>query len=46
VFGKEATISENKFSSYHIPAGMLAVFLEKALTLIHIETHYNEDELV
>ncbi|CAI2364332.1 unnamed protein product [Moneuplotes crassus] len=46
-FGKECNIIENKFKHYHIPAAMLVVFLEKALTLIHIETHYNEgDDMV
>lgn len=43
-FGKESNIIENKYRHFHIPAGMLIVFLEKALTLIHIETHYNEGE--
>lgn len=46
-FGKESNIIENKYRHFHIPAGMLIVFLEKALTLIHIETHYNEgDDMV
>jgi hypothetical protein len=43
-FGKESNIIENKYRHFHIPAGMLIVFLEKALTLIHIETHYNEGD--
>ena len=42
-FGKESNIIDNKYRHFHIPAGMLIVFLEKALTLIHIETHYNEE---
>lgn len=46
-FGKECNIIENKYRHFHIPAGMLIVFLEKALTLIHIETHYSEgDDMV
>lgn len=44
-FEKESNIKENKFNNFHIPAGMLIIFLEKALTLIHIETHVNDDEL-
>lgn len=44
-FGKEANIESNKFSNFHIPAGILIVFLEKALSLIHIETHFNLDEM-
>ena len=43
-FGKESNIIENKYRHFHIPAGMLIVFLEKALTLIHIETHYSEGD--
>ena len=33
---------ENRFNEYRIPSGMLIVFLEKALTLIHMETHLND----
>jgi hypothetical protein len=33
---------ENKFNSYKVPAGLLVLFLEKALTLIHMETHLND----
>ena len=33
---------ENRFNEYRIPSGMLIVFLEKALTLIHMETHFCE----
>lgn len=33
---------ENKFNSYRVPSGLLVLFLEKALTLIHMETHLNE----
>ena len=33
---------ENKYNNYTIPAGLLIVFLEKALTLIHMETHLND----
>ena len=33
---------ENKFNEYRIPSGMLIVFLEKALTLIHMETHLDD----
>lgn len=33
---------ENKFKDYRIPSGMLVVFLEKALTLIHMETHLDD----
>ncbi len=36
----------NKYMNFHIPAGMLIIFLEKALTLIHIETHFSEDKLI
>lgn len=38
-------MKDNRYNNFHIPAGMLIVFLEKALTLIHIETHVNDDEL-
>ena len=41
-FAQEANMHENKYNSYRIPAGLLIVFLEKALTLIHMETHLNE----
>jgi hypothetical protein len=33
---------DNKFNEYRIPSGMLIVFLEKALTLIHMETHLDD----
>ena len=33
---------ENKFTTYRVPSGLLILFLEKALTLIHMETHLNE----
>lgn len=33
---------ENKFNHYRIPAGLLITFLEKALILIHMETHLND----
>lgn len=33
---------ENRFNEYRIPPGMLIVFLEKALTLIHMETHLDD----
>lgn len=33
---------ENKFNDYRIPSGMLIVFLEKALTLINMETHLDD----
>lgn len=42
VFSQEASMHENKYNNYTIPAGLLIVFLEKALTLIHMETHLNE----
>ncbi len=35
-------MQENKFNDYRIPSGMLIVFLEKALTLIHMETHLDD----
>lgn len=35
---------ENKFNSYKVPSGLLILFLEKALTLIHMETHLNDNE--
>lgn len=38
-------MKDNRYNNFHIPAGMLIVFLEKALTLIHIETHVNDEEL-
>lgn len=38
-------MKSNQLNNFHIPAGMLIIFLEKALTLIHIETHVNDDEL-
>ena len=33
---------ENRFNEYRIPSGMLIVFLEKALTLIHMESHLDD----
>lgn len=33
---------ENRFNEYRIPSGMLFVFLEKALTLMHMETHLDD----
>jgi len=33
---------ENKYNHYRIPAGLLITFLEKALTLINMETHLND----
>jgi hypothetical protein len=33
---------ENKYNHYRIPAGLLITFLEKALILIHMETHLND----
>ena len=33
---------ENKFNSYKVPSGLLILFLEKALTLIHMETHLDD----
>ena len=33
---------ENKYNNYRIPAGLLITFLEKALLLIHMETHLND----
>jgi hypothetical protein len=33
---------DNRFNDYRIPSGMLIVFLEKALTLIHMETHLDD----
>jgi hypothetical protein len=41
-FAQEANIHENKFNSYKVPSGLLILFLEKALTLIHMETHLND----
>lgn len=43
VFASEANIHENKFNSYKMPASLLVLFLEKALTLIHMETHMTDD---
>jgi hypothetical protein len=33
---------ENKYNHYRIPSGLLIVFLEKALTLIHMEAHLDD----
>ena len=42
MFAQEANMHENRFNEYRIPSGMLIVFLEKALTLIHMETHLDD----
>ena len=42
VFAQEANMHENRFNEYRIPSGILIVFLEKALTLIHMETHLDD----
>lgn len=42
VFAQEGNMYENRFSEYRLPSGMLIVFLEKALTLIHMETHLDD----
>ena len=42
VFAQEANMHENKYNNYRIPAGLLITFLEKALLLIHMETHLND----
>lgn len=42
MFAQEANMHENKFNTYRVPSGLLILFLEKALTLIHMETHLNE----
>jgi len=42
VFAQEANIPNNKFCSYKVPSGLLVFFLEKALTLLHMETHLND----
>ena len=42
VFAQEANMHNNRFNDYRIPSGMLVVFLEKALTLIHMETHLDD----
>jgi hypothetical protein len=42
VFAQEANMYENRFNDYRLPSGMLIVFLEKALTLIHMETHLDD----
>eukprot|EP00347_Sterkiella_histriomuscorum_P013599 403364101 len=44
VFAQEANMHENKYNHYRIPAGLLITFLEKALTLINMETHLNDNE--
>lgn len=36
---------ENKYNNFRIPAGLLVTFLEKALLLIHMETHLNDVSL-
>lgn len=41
-FAQEANMHDNKFNSYKVPSGLLILFLEKALTLIHMETHLND----
>ncbi len=45
VFAQEANMHENKYNNYRIPAGLLITFLEKALLLIHMETHLNDVSL-
>ena len=42
VFSQEANMLENKYNNFKIPAGLLITFLEKALLLIHMETHLND----
>lgn len=42
VFAQEANMHENKYNQYRIPSGLLVVFLEKALTLIHMEVHLDD----
>ena len=42
VFAQEANIHEIRFNNFRIPSGMLIVFLKKALTLIHMETHLDD----
>ena len=42
VFAQEANMYENRFNDYRLPSGMLIVFLEKALTLIRMETHLDD----
>ena len=46
VFHQEANMHENKYNNYRIPSGLLIVFLEKALTLIHMETHLSDVLLI
>ena len=46
VFAQEANMHENRFNEYRIPSGMLIVFLEKALTLIHMETHLDDVSII
>lgn len=35
---------ENKYNSYKVPSGLLILFLEKALTLVHMETHLDDND--
>lgn len=42
VFAQEANMHENKYNSYKVPSGLLILFLEKALTLVHMETHLDD----
>lgn len=35
-------MKENAFVNQKIPSSMLIVFLEKALQIIHMETHVND----
>ena len=37
---------DNKFTNYKVPSGLLVLFLEKALTLIHMETHLNDVSVI
>ena len=41
-FAQEANMHDNKFTNYKVPSGLMVLFLEKALTLIHMETHLND----
>lgn len=43
-FAQEANLHDNKFTNYKVPSGLMVLFLEKALTLIHMETHLNDNE--
>jgi len=45
-FAQEANMHDNKFTNYKVPSGLLVLFLEKALTLIHMETHLNDVSVI